>query len=119
MFKKTKFALGLVAGAIFGLAFAPKKGKELREEIAGDIKKGGDSSKILKKTAKQIGDDVVSTAKEVYADPEVQKQIHHGKKEAVKTFNKIKKQAEGKVKEWQKGDSSSQKTSKKKSSKKS
>mgnify|MGYP001024831186 CR=1 FL=1 len=99
MFKKTKFALGMALGTLFGLAFAPKKGKELREEIIADVKKGGDSSKILKKTAKDIGADISTTAKEVYQDPSVQKQIKHGKKEAKKVFGDLRKKAELKAKE--------------------
>ncbi len=90
MIKRSKFMFGIVMGALLGLAFAPKKGKELREEIKSDFKKGGNASKILQKNATQMGQDILETAKEVYDTPEVQKHLNKGKKEAAKILHTVK-----------------------------
>jgi len=91
MKKRPSLFLGMIVGAIFGLAFAPKKGKELRDELKDELKKGGNGKKLLKSTAVEVGKDFATTAKEFYEDPNVQKQISKGKTEfgkAVKEVNK-------------------------------
>lgn len=90
MARNGKFLFGAILGALFGLAFAPKKGSELRKEVKSEIDKGGYGEKTLKKIAKHIGEDLVVTSKEVYNDPNVQKQIKKGKKEAMKMAEEAK-----------------------------
>ena len=92
MFKRSKLMFGIIMGAVLGLAFAPKKGKELREEIKSDLKKGGNASNILKKNATHMGQDMIETAKEIYETPEVQKHLSKGKKEAGKILHNVKEE---------------------------
>ncbi len=91
MSRNSKFLFGAILGAIFGLAFAPKKGSELRKEIKSELDKGGNGSETLQKNAQIIGEDISQTTQELYNDPTVQKHIKDGKKEGQKLFNKAKK----------------------------
>jgi gas vesicle protein len=100
MARNGKFLFGAVLGALFGLAFAPKKGAELRKELKKEIEKGGHGEKTLKKTAGQIGQDIVETGKEVYNDPTVQKQIKQGKKEVAKLAEQAQKKLQESSEEW-------------------
>lgn len=100
MSRNGKFLFGAIVGALFGLAFAPKKGSDLRKELHDEIKKGGHGEKTLQKNAKIIGVDVANTAKEVVEDPEVQKQIEKVKEEGAKVLNTAKKNIEATGEEW-------------------
>jgi gas vesicle protein len=97
-----KFIFGAVLGALFALAFAPKKGSELRKDIKSEIDKGGHGEDTLKKTAKIIGDDFIETGKIIYHDPEVQKHIKRGKKEAQKLAEETKAKLQNSGKQWAK-----------------
>lgn len=94
MARNSKFLFGAVLGAIFGLAFAPKKGSELRKEIKTELDKGGNGSEALKKNVQIMGEDISQTTQDIYNDPTVQKHIREGKKEGEKLFNKAKKNLE-------------------------
>lgn len=100
MARNGKFLFGAVLGALFGLAFAPKKGKELRQELKSELEKGGHGEKTLKKTASHIGQDLVETGKEVYHDPAVQKQIRQGQKDAAKLAGQAQKKLQESSEEW-------------------
>lgn len=100
MARNGKFIFGAMLGALFGLVFAPKKGSELRKELKHEIEKGGHGEKTLKKTATQMGQDIVETSKEVYQDPQVQKSIRHGKKEALKLAEQAKAKLQESGEEW-------------------
>lgn len=98
---KGKFVFGAVMGALLGLAFAPKKGSELRKELQSEIgKKDGNPEKVLKKNAALVKADIEETAKEVYHNPEVQKQLARGKKEAGKLVEKAQKKIQESSEEW-------------------
>lgn len=92
--------VGMILGTALGVAFAPKKGSELRQELTADLKKGGMGKKVFKETALTMGKDIASTAKEVYADPKVQKQLAKGKAEAKKLLEAAKKNIDENKDEW-------------------
>ena len=85
-YEKTKFyflkglLIGGTLGAVAGILFAPKSGKELRS----DIKKKGD--KILK-DGKEIYEDAGTKAKEIFG--EVKHQAKELRREAEDTGEKI------------------------------
>lgn len=100
MSRNGKFLFGAIIGALFGLAFAPKKGSELRKELHDEIKTGGHGEKTLQNNAKIIGEDVATTAKDVIEDPEVQKHIERVKEEGAKVLKTAKKNIEATGEEW-------------------
>jgi len=66
------FLLGAVVGGVLALLYAPKSGKETRQDISDEInnymKKAGDAkSKIIEK-AKKFSNDMVSQTEKVYSD---------------------------------------------------
>lgn len=100
MSRNGKFLFGALVGALFGLAFAPKKGSDLRKELKTEIAKGGNGEATLKKNAAVMGEDIKTTATEVYQDPAVQKQIQIGKKEAGKIIDMAKDNIASSSEEW-------------------
>ncbi len=100
MARNGKLVIGAILGALFGLAFAPKKGSELRKDIKSELDKGGHGEKTAKKVASAISQDVADTAKEVYADPAVQKQLEKGKKEARKLVGQAREKIQVSSEEW-------------------
>lgn len=100
MARSGKFLLGAIVGALFGLAFAPKKGSELRNELKSELEKGGKGEKTLKKNAAIMGKDIAETAKEVYEDPAVQTQVKRGQKEVEKIYNQARENVESTKEEW-------------------
>lgn len=100
MSRNGKFLFGAMLGALFGLAFAPKKGSDLRKELQDELVKGGKGDKTLKKNAATMGKDIATTAKEVYEDPQVQSAIKKGRKEAGKVVDQVKKEIQENSEEW-------------------
>jgi gas vesicle protein len=92
----------MIVGTLFGLAFAPKKGKELRKDLKEELDKGGNGKKLLKNTATEMSKDVAATAKELYQDPSVQKQINKGKTEIGKVVKDVKQEITKKKAEFEK-----------------
>ncbi len=51
------FGLGAIVGSVAGLLFAPKEGKELRDDVANKAKEVGNKAKELKeKTTDWVGE---------------------------------------------------------------
>lgn len=100
MAKNGKFIIGALLGALFGLAFAPKKGSDLRKELKKEISAGGHGEKTLKENAAAISEDITEVAQEVYHDPKVQKQLAIGKKEASKLVKKAQDNLQSSGQEW-------------------
>lgn len=100
MSRNGKFIFGALVGALFGLAFAPKKGSDLRKELQTEIEKGGRGEKTLQKNATIMGEDISTTAQEVYQAPVVQEQIKKGKKEVAKLAEQAKETLQSSGEEW-------------------
>lgn len=50
------FGLGAIVGSVAGLLFAPKEGKELREDVANKAKEVGGKAKELGGKARELKD---------------------------------------------------------------
>ena len=79
--------LGLLFGAVFGVLFAPRTGKDLRSKIKADVKKGGLGVGPLKSDMKEVGGELAQIAKEIYKSEAVQDFVGTGKEKA-KDFSK-------------------------------
>lgn len=71
--------LGIVTGTVLGILFAPKKGKELREEIKKERKKGGVGFDTIKEGFISMGQEMAGSAKTVYEMEEVQRGLDKAK----------------------------------------
>lgn len=92
MFNRKNFLLfGIVVGTAVGVAFAPRRGSDLRKELMDEFKKGGMGEKVLRETAVAMGKDIAHTAVDIYNSPKVQTKIEKGKKEALKLYENAKK----------------------------
>ncbi len=66
---------GIVAGTALGILFAPRKGKDIRENFRKEIEEGGSGAHTLKTNIGAMGKDIAETATDIYEKPEVQKSI--------------------------------------------
>ncbi len=68
------YLVGLMSGLAFGMLFAPKKGKELRKQMAGAVKKGeGDNMEafgVLAGAVKEAGVEAWGEMKSLELSPE-------------------------------------------------
>lgn len=71
--RKLFTAGAVIAGAVAGALFAPKKGSQLRKEFKKEWDKGGSGVNTLKKHASAMGEDISQTAKGLYESETVQK----------------------------------------------
>ena len=73
---------GVLAGTVLGILFAPKKGKELREQIKRERDEGGLGVDALKEGFVGMGKDMAGTAKDVYESETVQDNLSRAKVKA-------------------------------------
>jgi gas vesicle protein len=78
--KKGGLLFGVIMGTLMGLLFAPGKGKEIRRRILKEIDEGGLGTKTLGSNIKLMGRDIVDTAQDAYANPDLQKNVNRGRK---------------------------------------
>jgi gas vesicle protein len=100
--KRSGLFFGVIVGTLLGVLFAPRKGKDLRNQLKKEIQEGGVGTETLKQNFTEMGHDMADTAGEVYNTPEVQKQVVKGKKHVDKLLRKAGEQmggAEQKVKD--------------------
>ena len=71
-------------GTILGVLFAPRKGKEMREKLKAEVKKGGYGAETLKESFIGIGKEVGAAAEGIYEQPVVKKHINKSKKKLYK-----------------------------------
>jgi len=71
--------LGIVTGTVLGILFAPKKGKELRDQIKKERQKGGIGIDTIKEGFISMGREMAGSAKTVYEMEEVQRGIGKAK----------------------------------------
>ncbi len=62
---KISLLLGVAAGAVTGMLFAPNKGKALRDKIAKERKSGGFGHKVVAKDLAKMADDISVMAQDV------------------------------------------------------
>ena len=78
--KLGRYIVGLVSGLTFGMLFAPKKGKKLREEL---MKKGGESGQealmVLFNAFKDAGVDAVSEMKKLSENEQLRSALNMSK----------------------------------------
>lgn len=86
-FGKFGWLLGLISGALFGVLFAPRRGKELRGKIKADRKAGGLGIAPLQDDLKDIGQEIAGIAKDFYESETVQDVVEKGRKK-LKDFSK-------------------------------
>ena len=88
--KRGGLLFGVIVGTLLGILFAPRKGKELRNQLKNEVSRGGMGVETFKKNFKEMGHDVASTAEEVYTRPDVQKAFRDGKKQVGKMVHDAK-----------------------------
>ena len=84
---KISLLLGVAAGAVTGMLFAPTKGKKLREKIAKERKSGGFGHKAVAKDLSQMADDIADMAQDV-AKSEEAKQFWQKTTDTVEELSK-------------------------------
>jgi gas vesicle protein len=70
--------IGVAAGTVLGVLFAPKKGKVIRENFKKELKDGGTGLNTVGKNFAAMGKDIADTTKNVYESPGVQKPLNKG-----------------------------------------
>jgi len=75
-------------GTLLGVLFAPKKGKDLRESVAKEIKDGGLGVKSIGDNIQAMGRDIGTAAQEVYDQPQVKNNVERGTKNIKKSIKK-------------------------------
>lgn len=106
---KIGWMLGLLSGTALGVLFAPNRGKDLRERIKSDIKKGNYGYQPLVDDFKKMGGEVTDTAKDVYASDHVQK----AKKAVQKKAKELRKATDRNVRKLRKAATQAAKRTKK------
>lgn len=71
--------LGLIFGTLFGVLFAPGKGKDLRARIKSERKKGKLGISPLQDDFKHVGRQIAAMAKNIYYSESVQDIVEKGR----------------------------------------
>jgi gas vesicle protein len=78
-FGKIGWLAGLIFGALFGVLFAPEKGKDLRQRIRTDRKKGGLGLAPLKRDMQHLGKELAGIARDIYQSGQIKELIELGR----------------------------------------
>lgn len=79
-FGRIGWFLGLVFGTLFGVLFAPRKGKDLRAKIKADRRKGKFGISPLKDDMRLLGEELAEIAREIYQSTPVQDIVEMGRR---------------------------------------
>lgn len=82
---------GLIAGTVLGILFAPKKGKQLREDIKRERSEGGYGLDSIKEGFVDMGREMMSSAKTTYESEDVQEGLSKAKGAAMEMAEEGKK----------------------------
>lgn len=88
-FGKLGWFLGLVFGALFGVLFAPRKGKELRDKMKADRKRGRLGIAPLSDDMMQLGQEIAQIAKDIYYSEHVSSIVEKGRKQMKKISDEL------------------------------
>lgn len=103
MFKGLKALIaGVLAGVGLGVLFSPKKGKDIREDIKGEVDEGGTGLSAIKDTIVDMGKEIGGTAKECYEEITESEEYQEGKEKLKDYAKKAKKKAKKTVKKVKK-----------------
>lgn len=91
--KLRNLVVGLLAGASFGLLFAPKKGKELREKIKKEINEGGVGIGEFKEAIEDSAVEMIHWSKKLWNKGEkfIEEKSSNFKSDKIKKSKKSKK----------------------------
>lgn len=81
--------LGLVCGTLFGVLFAPNKGKDLRDRMKADRAKGKHGLTPLGDDIKHLGKQIASLAQDLYETDSVQEVVEKGRKKVKKLHDSL------------------------------
>lgn len=81
---KLGWLLGIIMGTVFGVLYAPRKGKELRAKIKEEHKKGKLGIAPLQDDLGKLGGELLAMAKDIYESGTVQDVVERGRKELKK-----------------------------------
>ena len=83
MLMKKKFWLAMLGGAVLGMMFAKRPGKELRNDLTRASKRNGwqGGLKQLGKEITEVGDELLDTAKRIESSPKTRRSLKRAKQE--------------------------------------
>ncbi|MBI5755210.1 YtxH domain-containing protein [Candidatus Peregrinibacteria bacterium] len=76
---KISLLLGLLGGTIFGVLFAPHRGKDVRDKMKKERGEGGSGLQTLKGEFTKMGEDIEDWWKDIMESPAVQSRMEGGK----------------------------------------
>jgi gas vesicle protein len=82
---------GVIVGTLFGVLFAPRKGKEVRDKLKKELKKGGLGTETLKENFVEMGQDVAKTAQEFYDQSPLKDEVQNRQKSVGSFVKKTKR----------------------------